>query len=721
MASKMATQRKTTLENDVVAVSVDSLGRITSLRNKLTKTELVAYPREAEAWRIILATGRHTIAVVCASQQTPARIERERQGGAESLALCYDSLRMGKTRLAVSAQFTLTLKEDSPDILARVQVNNESALRVDEIEFPIIRGLGGFRSRGARRTLNMVMGHDRGWNRGLFQDDVLGRGLPDSGRPSNHYCRGPETAMYACGGYVGLAGRPGDQDAIWCDLWCERQGLYVGFHPERLQLFALKFEKFPKEVPNGPGHLYPKQTPRWLSVHAVHTPQIKPHARWRSEPVVVMPHTGDWHVGADRYVDYRRRWLSFCKPPAWVDDIVGWTEILGKTYLGEVFHDYAHCAEAVVKDAKVTGINFVFYYGHTSIGAEGADFDNGPADDMGGKKGFRRMVETLHANGIRIMLLDHLHRWINRDLPQYKKLRLERYAVLSESGEPVTARWWKETALSCIHLAGPTPEWIEMCPSCDGWLRIYLDHVTKMVDLGVDGLELDTFCPSPCHSPNHGHAPGADMFWAKIEFMRAVRDHAKRLNPDFALFGETMVPETREVLDGFYPFRFLDENGRIYCYLYPELRQQTVLVGNYAYDQVNKALQLGLGVDTEIWGLRKTTLAACPELARYIGEVNRFRRKHPETLIRGTFRDTVGARVRGDVFYSVLTGTDGSRALVLRNPHKRRVSAAAMLDGTRGRLLTLWRPGQKERRVTRVPLSVTLAPHGLAVLLAVPR
>ena len=141
-------------------------------------------------------------------------------------------------------------------------------------------------------------------------------------------------------------------------------------------------------------------------------------------------------------------------------------------------------------------------------------------------------------------------------------------------------------------------------------------------------------------------------------------------------------------------------------------------MGNYAYDQVNKALMLGIGVNTECDGLRSTALAACPELARYIGEVNRFRRRHADLLIRGTFRDTVGARVKGECLYSVIQGTGRGRALVLRNPHDRPSRVEASLPDVKGLRLLLWRPFATERAVRQCPVRLTLRPCEAAVLLA---
>ena len=610
---------KTTIQNRMLRLSIDASGRIISLYNKRTKTELITYPSVSDIWRIVIPTGRHTLAFVYGSQHTPTRVFVRKSETAKTLEITYEGLEVQGRRAPINLRLFLSLVDETGELQAWAEIDNKGSMVIDEVEFPIVGGMAGYRA-GKTRNMHLVAFFG---TTPLFCNDVLTNGLPDTGRASNHFAREHETAMIPCWGDTSLWGHvPIDCEikhrGAWLDLWRGKEGLYAGFHPQESPLFAFKLEKYPKEVPNAPTHNYPRCTQRWVRLHCLHMPRIAPGGTWKSEPVTLLAHEGDWHVGADRYAAYRRPELVYCDTPVWMKDFVGWTEIVGKLYTGEIFHDYRRCAEMVVRDARITGLNVVFYYGHTKLGAEGADFDNGPAEDLGGETGFRAMVETLHRHGIRIMLLDHFHRWVNRDVPEYDCLGLERYAVLSKGGTPVTARWWKETGLSCLYHAGPTPTWVEMCPSCKEWREYYIRHVERMIELGVDGLELDTFYPSICYNPAHPHKSGASMFSVKLDFMREVRQRAKHLNPHFALFAEAWSPEVRTVMDGLYPHRFLDETGRLSRYLFPEVREQPALVGNYAYDQVNKALQFGIGVDTEIWGLRKTCAEACPELAHYI-------------------------------------------------------------------------------------------------------
>jgi hypothetical protein len=194
---------------------------------------------------------------------------------------------------------------------------------------------------------------------------------------------------------------------------------------------------------------------------------------------------------------------------------------------------------------------------------------------------------------------------------------------------------------------------------------------------------------------------------------------AQRINPDFALFFETMDPLSIASGDGWYT-RYHGEWGRMNRFMFPAIRHQTVRVGNYAYDAVNRSVQLGIGIDTEIWGARKTTLAGCPELAEYIGKVTSFRRKYAEIMIRGMFRDTLGARVDKDIYYSVLECPNGTRAMVLRNPSADNVRVKPSFSAPRpNHRFTVWSPAKGEQTVGRWPERITLPARGLAVILDV--
>ena len=685
------------ITNKSLTLTVDAFGRIVSVKKHATGVEVISFPDVAETFRLVIPTGRHTLALVYGSQQAPASIEAD----GRTLTIRYDVLVVEGQPEAIRLTLTLELVGDTTEIRARVRIENGGSRPIDEVEFPVLGGLGGFSQLLEFQPWRM---------NGVLHGDVLNKGLPEVGVEADQFVREHETALFEDEG----KGRLG------LDLYGLNGGLYAGYLTQQPQDFALKLERYPKCQTGGQAHLYPSGTRKWLRLWGVHLPRLAPGGTWESQPVTLFLHHGEWHAAATFVAERAYPDLQVAETPRWMDDFAGWTEILGKLYTGEVFHDFAHAADRALADRAVTGLDFLFYYGHTALGAEGADFDQSPAEDLGGERGFAEMLRRLHDGGVRVMLLDHLHRYVNRDIPEYEGLGLARYALIGADGQPVEARWPKETVLACRRLEGPTPRWIEMCPYCTGWQEYYLQHVLKMIERGVDGLELDSFWTNPCYSTEHGHPPGYLPYPEKLAFTGRAREEAKRRNPNFVFFLETMDPRSRAICDGWYNNRARTENNRIHRFMFPRLWQQAVRVGNYAYDAVNRALQLGIGVETEIWGLRQTTLDGCPELARYIGQVNAMRREYADVLIRGAFRDTLGgdAVADGQLYYSVLDGGPAGKALVLRNPTENYLSCRAELDDITGLRLKLLQIGKDPKPVNRQPVNVNLGPYEAAILIA---
>src|SRR5262249_20749432 len=145
---------------------------------------------------------------------------------------------------------------------------------------------------------------------------------------------------------------------------------------------------------------------------------------------------------------------------------------------------------------------------------------------------------------------------------------------------------------------------------------------------------------------------------------------------------------------------------------FPETREN-VAVGAYSYDQANKAFLLGLGMNVEVWGLKKSVLV-CPELADYIGEINRIRREHRATLLDGRFRDTLGGRVDGGVRFGVHDGANG-RAVVLWNDADESRACTVEVDGFRTGVVCA--PGCDLRSLA-LPGEVTVAPHRVAAVIS---
>ena len=132
------------LENDFVSLAVDAAGRIVSLVNKVTRTELVTCREAAEAWRMIVPTGRHTVDIIRGSRHGTASVELVRGRGERSLVV---SARVRGVR----ARFLLSLADD----LSRPQVQ----ILVKHLPrySPSSKGVAGELHKGDRVAVTAVL------------------------------------------------------------------------------------------------------------------------------------------------------------------------------------------------------------------------------------------------------------------------------------------------------------------------------------------------------------------------------------------------------------------------------------------------------------------------------------------------------------------------------------------------------------------------------------
>ena len=84
--------RRKSIGNKFLSLSVDERGRLVSLRCKQTGTEFITYAGAAEAWRMIVPTGRHAICKLLGSERKPSSLRIVKKGGAQSLVLRYDKI-----------------------------------------------------------------------------------------------------------------------------------------------------------------------------------------------------------------------------------------------------------------------------------------------------------------------------------------------------------------------------------------------------------------------------------------------------------------------------------------------------------------------------------------------------------------------------------------------------------------------------------------------------
>ncbi|MCZ7545695.1 MAG: DUF6259 domain-containing protein [Anaerolineae bacterium] len=305
------------------------------------------------------------------------------------------------------------------------------------------------------------------------------------------------------------------------------------------------------------------------------------------------------------------------------------------------------------------------------------------------------MCDALHARGMKVMVLTHRQSAINMELPEYK--RFELWTIKDRLGRPRTEVWWKTTIEALMthnmgHFEATGPVWTRVCPYCDAWWEGFRDELKTLIDMGLDGAQLDTIGTEGnlCYATNHGHKPGTGPMPKLAERLAWLREEIRAHKPEFVLCGEEFGDWLFQYLDLPYS-RHRADDAQVFRYTFPETKEN-VAVSAYSYDQVNKSLMLGMGMDIEVWGLKKSVLA-CPELADYIKQVVEIRRAFPDYLMNGRFMDTLKASVDGAVRYAVHEGPQGLAVVLWNNSNAPQDCRVAFTEG-RLEQGTLCKPGE---------------------------
>lgn len=686
-----------TLDNQFLTLTLDERGRVTGLTSKITGTSFVTYAGLEDNWKLLVLGEGHPVYYIAGRDQTPVGVAQV-DG---RITFSYRDLVAKGVTYPIEVDFIVYL--DGEEARFELSVVNHHAHRVREAWYPILGGFEGFTENGREQTVHFAKSR-------TLARDILHKGLPEA---EYLFVVEGETSHYIY---------PGNQ-MQFVDLFARDEGLYIASDDQHLSTTIFRLEKYPSEAGASGGSInepsiYPPNTPRWLKMMVGKFTAIDTGDSWHGAPSVFWPHQGDWHVAARHYRAWADGWMQWPERPQWLRDYVGWQHIVGKTYLGEIYHTFDQLTEIMKEAQPRCGVDTLMVYGHTNIGCEGSDVDISPAVDLGGPEGFRRMCDELHARGMKVMIFTHRQSAINVDLPEYEHYRF--WTIKDRWGNPRPEVWWKTTVESLMghmqHYEATGPMWNRICPYCDEWWLGFRDEMLKLIDLGLDGVQLDTIGAEAaiCYDPNHGHKPGTRAFEKLAERLAWLRSEIRAVKPEFLMCGEEFGDWLFQYLDLPYS-RYRGETGnQVFRYTFPEMKENCA-VSAYGYHQANKSLLLGMGMNVEILGLKGNILMN-PELMDYMKQIVDIRRAFPNTLMNGKFTDTLGASVTGEVQYSVFEGSDGTAA-VLWNASETPQDCTLAFDDATLTGAVVCQPFAEQRTVV-LPATLTIPAQTAAVAIA---
>lgn len=682
------------LSNSRVALRFEPKhGRLVSLKNLRTGTELIRDPRLAENFRLRVPVGELVSNYVFGRDQSLSRWEKVRVGGGWQLSLTWDRVRAISGPLDVPVKLNVFLADEGDEFIFRLSLGNGTPFVLEEAWCPII---GGFQSVGAPDETELVSPH---------QSDGRRFGDPFNQFPEalEGYRSPYPTIVWTYPGLIGMQ---------WLDFHNGREGLYLGCHDSTCTHTDFILERHP-----GIGHMMctfptvPSHLPQGLALAIVKHPYLEPGETWESPLAVIALHEGDWHAGADRYRSWVLSWIEIRERTGWMADFEGWQHLIINEPNGLVHYCFEELP-AILAAVQPFGIDTLNVIGLQSIGAGWVHPDNTLDPKLGTEDDFRKALAEIHRRGGRVIAFMKPHR--ADPATEWYQHELHRYAVKSRDGIDLRLQF----PVDPIDGIRQGPPWAaQMCTGSSEWRDIIAAQVMKLVALGVDGVQFDEVgdCDLFCFDASHGHRPADGMPQGMLELLRRVHTEAKAMNPDFVVTGEYLFDAQYQFAEVAYARANPGASPEVWKYTFPEF-PRTILVEAYDYDHVSQALLFGSPFNVEVFRMRGL-LSDEPTVAEYVAQIIQLRRKLGDYLKHGRFRDTLGAQVQGEARYGVHE-SDAGRAVVVWNPTSQEQAVTVTLDETFP-LGEVWfyRPGSDGQAADH-PVQVRVEPHRAVVIVA---
>ncbi len=676
------------LENESVFIAFEKEnGKIVSIRNKQTGTELISEPRLADNFRLLVPLAGYLANYVIGAEQKMSSCEI----GDNKAILGWNRLRTTQGELDIDVKMQVQL--NMQDLEVRLHIKNNSAYVVEEAWYPILSGIQGIGD--PRSTILVTPLREGGIHKNILKDlpiNQLGcQDIPNFSYP------------YPCRHFI----YPWGLIMQWIDLHNGKEGIYIGSHDPTCQVTGFHLERHPGV--DSPSKMIPKSVPVGIHLSVSKHPFISPGGNWNSPPVLLSLHEGDWHRGADKYRKWALGWMKLPKRPGWVKDFVGWQHTIVNFQSDIILYKFKDIPN-MAQVAKKYGIDCINIVGFHKGGIERGYPDFSPDPRLGTPGELKQAIKQAHDIGVKVILFTKAHR-AEKATSWYKK-ELKKYAVKDRDGNVLGATYGYDTLDGIM---GQRGQLAVMCPSVEAFRKIMMTQLKNIIELGADGIQLDQIetCTLLCYDKTHQHNPGQALPSGMLTLVREMKELTSKTNPNFILSGEDTWDALYQYLDvGYSRYRGEIDFARIYKYTFPEF-VQTVLVDAYDYDQVNKSLLLGHALDFEInrW---RGTLDMARDLALYAKEIIRLRKELSAYLLYGRFQDTIGAKVEGKVDYAVHRDQKGDSlaTVVVNSKDEKEKVSFSVKDFQEG---TIYRPFQKEQ-TSSMPITFVLEGHQAAVI-----
>ena len=693
------------IENDLYRLELDpSNGAVRRLLDKRAELELIAEPRLAESFRLLLPLPDLEANYILSTEQAAPEIEATNSG----LAIRWDgplTNARGSHDLAVRVEIEFL----GETVQFRIMVDNKTSHCVAEVWHA---GLGGIMGLGDRQqTKVMIPQHGKGVCEDLFQNFPESMGIGAGGG-----MRFPEF----------YAEYPGSLSMLWTDVYNPslKCGMYFACLDAVPRVSALHFEMHPGMARKRLSGNWPTDDeiaamaddfPAGVVMHWVHLPYTKPGEQFSGPPVVMQCHAGDWHAAAKIY----RAWFLSQFPVRKAED--SWLRqqqavqdamfLLPEGNVMLTFKDIPQWA----RDAADYGVKAVMISGW-NVGGHDNQYPNYTPDPrLGSWDDLAEAIAACHAMGVKVFFFSNIQ-FVDTSTDWYRS-ELERYRAVTSRGRQVVGGWGMGTLGARMGYTCPPCGVCE--PAFPEYRKIIVDQMRKLAEIGADGIHYDKvgggamdFNPGLDISPDEAHPGGI------IQCIEETLETCRRIRPDFCLGIESHWDRLLSYCDAWWLW-FDDEHAAVMKYTFPEFLPTFATAQPWDFANVNRAVQYGYQI--LVGPVRFSASMADAQnrvISAYIREIIRIREELKDVIFFGEFLDRLEVDVREceHLCYAAHRNPDtGKRACVLVNHSSEPIDTAVVFEGNDSGRVRIYRPFQDVAQ-QEIPAEFSIPAERLAIV-----
>ena len=627
-----------------VALVLDARGIPISLRNMMTGCEYIEV-RGLDFWQMIYPHEDDPETPIRSRDQANAEITT----AADSLTVRYPFLvdAFGR-RLDVEFIYRIEARDDT--LLLTAEIRNGGSGSINELWFPMLSGL---RSLGASPQETFLLYPESAGRR--VADPV--RALSNRGQPVRGARLNWLREFY-----------PGRASMQWMGLYGSGGSLYVGSHDTSLQTTAVNAMLVSGAAAEDDS----------LSLGFIKYPFCKPGETWRSEPFVIVVHTGTWHADARRYRAFADTWQDHRRTkPGWVQDMVAMHDIVMLHQHGRIRFRYDEIG-TICDAAKSAGIDVVKLTGWAHGGHDNQVPDFLPSERLGGEHKLVENIKAARDSGARIVLYFHFVQMSPNS--NFYARHGEFCQIKGPRGNPfIDVFTWPSNG--SIIAMNERMQLINACVATEPWKEQVLDCVRRGVAYGADCVFLDQTAGGVssflCFDERHGHrSPAYSCGPGKTELSRLAREIVKSAGGETALGAEYIADAILQYYDFTIPFGsgFFYEGqhfGEMYRYTFPEDVLLTQYISREDYEQL--AYSFVMGYRFFLAPLQQCELITSlrPDFVRRLASLIRLRCTYAGVLLRGRFLETLPLQVGNPAIVARAYESAGEAAVAVWNTSAR--------------------------------------------------